>query len=232
MIFASIRTPDSEQPRPGGGTNFITAIVAQTWQCGTQEIDGYTLELTPDVVTELPTVENGGITVFDSGELADLDGDGEVDDIVYYETIKYTIRDEAVWEDGTPVSGYDYEFTYDSYMNPDNQMLTTVIEDILPETVVAGDKTFEFTLNAPTVQAEVLFGTVMPKHQMEGTDFLAGYDETGWMSCGPFKVDQWQKGEFVKVIRNDNYWKTDPETGSSCPTWTASWSASFRRALR
>jgi len=218
VIFASDQEPPTlNNLGPGGGTNFITAIVAQTWQCGTQEIDGYTLELTPDVVTELPSVENGGITVFDSGELADLDGDGEVDDIVYHETIKYTIRDEAVWEDGTPVSGYDYEFTYDSYMNPDNQMVTTVIEDIIPESVVAGDKTFEFTLKAPTVQAEIVFGTIMPKHQMEGTDFLGGYDETGWMSCGPFKVDQWQKGEFVKVIRNDNYWKIDPETGQQLP---------------
>jgi len=46
---------------------------------------------------------------------------------------------------------------------------------------------------------------------------MADYNETGWLSCGPFSVDQWQKGEFVKVVRNDNFWKTDPETGQQLP---------------
>jgi ABC-type transport system substrate-binding protein len=201
VIYASDQEPPTLNTFAPGGDNFIVAIIAQTWQCGTQEIDGYTLELTPDLVTELPSVANGGITV---------NADGT-------ETITYAIREEAVWEDGTPVSGYDYEFTYQTIMNPDYPIFKQIYEDILPESVVAGDKTFSVTLAQPTIQAELIFGAILPMHQIEGTDFMADYNETGYLSCGPFKVDQWQKGEFVKVVRNDNFWKTDPETGQQLP---------------
>ena len=102
-------------------------------------------------------------------------------------------------------------------MNPDYPIFKQIYEDIIPASVIAGDKTFSVTLTQPTVQAELIFGAIMPKHFIEGTDFMADYNETGYLSCGPFKVDQWQKGEFVKVVRNDNYWKIDPETGQQLP---------------
>ena len=38
-----------------------------------------------------------------------------------------------------------------------------------------------------------------------------------WYSCGPFTFDSWQKGEFVRLVRNDSYYKTDPETGQQLP---------------
>ena len=80
-----------------------------------------------------------------------------------------------------------------------------------------GDKTFEYTLSAPTVQAELVFGVIIPKHDVEGSDFINDYNDTMWVSGGPFNFDQWQKGEFVRLVRNDNYWKTDPETGQQLP---------------
>jgi peptide/nickel transport system substrate-binding protein len=200
-IFGSDQEPATLNTFAPGGDNVIVVQIAQTWQCGVQEVDGFTLEFIPDLVTELPTVANGGIVV---------NADGT-------ETIRYQIKEEAVWEDGTPVSGQDFEFTYNMIMDPDLPMFTGTYIDILPESVVAGDKTFEFTLAQPTVQAELIFGTILPKHQIEGTDFMADYNETGWLSCGPFKVEQWQKGEFVKVVRNDNFWKMDPETGQQLP---------------
>jgi ABC-type transport system substrate-binding protein len=38
-----------------------------------------------------------------------------------------------------------------------------------------------------------------------------------WVSGGPFEFDQWQKGEFVRLTRNANYWKTDVVTGPQLP---------------
>jgi peptide/nickel transport system substrate-binding protein len=186
---------------PGGGNNMITAVLYQAWGCGTNEVDGYSLELVPDLVTELPTIANGGITV---------NADGT-------ETIRYQIRDEAVWADGTPISGADYEFTYQTIMDPDLPIAKAIYDTIIPESVVAGDKTFEYTLQQPTIQAELIFNNILPKHVIEGTDFIGGYNDTGWLSCGPFSVETWNKGEFVKLVKNENYWKTDPETGQALP---------------
>jgi peptide/nickel transport system substrate-binding protein len=199
VIFASDQEPPSLNTYAPGGDNFIVSIIGQSYWCGVQEIDGFTLELVPDLVTELPSVANGGVTV---------NADGT-------ETVRYQIRDEAVWEDGTPVSGDDFQFTLDTIMDPDLPILKATYEDIVDST--AGPKTFEYTLSQPTVQAELIFGTILPKHAIEGTDFINDYNDTMWPSCGPFKFDTWQKGEFVKVVRNDNYWKTDEETGQQLP---------------
>ena len=184
-----------------GGDNTIVSIIGNAYWTGVWDIDGFTLELIPEVVTEIPTVANGGIT---------LNADGT-------ETIRYTIRDEAVWADGVPISGDDFKFTYDTIMDPDLPIFRITYEDILPDSVVAGPKTFEFTLTAPTVQAELLFGTILPKHDVEGSDFINDYNDTMWVSGGPFIFEQWQKGEFVKVVRNPNYWKTDVVTGQQLP---------------
>ena len=201
VIIGQDQEPPTLNTYLPGGNNFIVSIIGQTYWMGVQDIDGYTLELVPDVVTELPSVENGGMTV---------NADGT-------ETIKYTIRDEAVWADGTPISGDDFAFTYDTIMNPDYPITRTIYEDIVPDSVVAGPKTFEFTLSAPTVQAEFLFGVLLPKHDVEGKDFLNDYNDSMWMSGGPFEFEQWNKGDFLSVTRNPNFWKTDAETGQQLP---------------
>ena len=184
-----------------GGDNAIVSRIGTAYWCGAWDIDGFTLELIPDLLTELPTVANGGITVNEDGT----------------ETVRYTIRDDAVWADGTPVSGDDFMFTLETIMDPDLPISKTIYEDIDMETVVVGPKAFEFTLAQPTVQAELIFGEVIPKHEVEGTDFLNDWNDVRWLSCGPFQLEQWQKGEFVRLVRNDNYWKTDPETGQQLP---------------
>ncbi len=188
-----------------GGDNKIVSTIGNGYFTGVFDVDGFTLELIPEVVTELPTVENGGIVINEDGT----------------ETIKYQIVDAAVWADGQPISGDDFAFTYETIMNPDLPIDKTVYEDIIPESVVAGPKTFEFTLATPTVQAELIFLQIMPKHDVEASvqdgTFIDAWNENMWVSGGPFVFDQWAKGEFVKLVRNDNYWKSDPETGQQLP---------------
>lgn len=198
-IVADDQEPPTLNGFVPGGDNFIVSIIAQTYAAGVQEIDGYTLELIPELVTELPTVANGGVTLNDDGTM----------------TVRYTIRDEAVWDDGTPISGDDFQFTLDTIMNPDLPIDKTNYEEITDS--VAGPKTFEYTMAQPTVLFELMFGEILPKHVVEGTDFVADWNETRWASSGPFKFKEWAKGEFVTVERNDNYWKIDPETGQQLP---------------
>lgn len=182
-----------------GGTNFIVSIVGQGYAAGVQEISGFTLELIPELVTELPTVSNGGVTINDDGTM----------------TVKYTIRDEAQWADGTPISGDDFQFTLDTILNEDYPTVKDTYSDIVSSE--AGPKTFEYTMSAPTVQYELIFGEILPKHDIEGTDFVNDYNEERWVSAGPFSFAEWAKGEFITLERNDNYWKVDEETGQQLP---------------
>ena len=52
-----------------GGDNFIVSIVGQGYWAGVQEISGFTLELIPELVTELPTIANGGVVLNDDGTM-------------------------------------------------------------------------------------------------------------------------------------------------------------------
>lgn len=200
-IVADDQEPPTLNPFAPGGDNFIVSIIGQGYFAGVQEIDGYTLELIPELVTELPTVANGGVVVNEDGTM----------------TVKYTIKDEVIWEDGTPITGDDFMFTYDIIMDPDLPTFKDIYDKIIPESIVAGEKTFEFTLEEPTAQYELIFGTIIPKHSVEGSDFVTDWNEQMWASAGPFKFDEWAKGEYVKLVRNDNYWKVDEETGQQLP---------------
>jgi peptide/nickel transport system substrate-binding protein len=203
VIVADAQEPPTLNPKVPGGTNFIVAVIGQGHLVGVQNLNGNTLEFDPDVVEELPTTENGGVVINDDGTM----------------TVSYTIKDEAVWADGTPISGDDFLFTWELHMDPDlpTSKSAPPYDKILGDSIEVGDKTFVFTMDSPTVQYELLFDSIVPAHQVRGTDFVNDWNDTAWVAGGPFMVDTWQKGEFLKLVRNDNYWGTDPETGQQLP---------------
>jgi len=201
-IVADDQEPPTLNPFAPGGDNFIVTIVGQAYFTGVYEIDGRTLELIPEVVTELPTMSNGGVVVNEDGTM----------------TVGYTIRDEAVWDDGVPISGDDFAFTLEMLVDPETNAgykIDDVYESI--EAYEAGPKTFSFTLDQPTILYEQLFRVLIPKHAVEGSDFLVDWNDKMWPSGGPFKFSTWESGERIVVERNDNYWKTDLEYGQKLP---------------
>lgn len=199
VVVASDEEPQTLNSFLPGGDLLVVGLIGQGYSAGVYEIDGDTLERIPELVTELPTVENGGVV---------LNADGTM-------TVTYTIRAEAQWDDGTPVSGEDFQFTLDTIMNPDHPISKTNYERIVAST--AGAKTFEFTMERPTIQHELMFGEIIPKHAVEGTDFVADWNDRRWASAGPFVFEEWGRGAFITLKRNPNYWKTDLETGQQLP---------------
>ncbi|MCL1597849.1 MAG: ABC transporter substrate-binding protein, partial [Actinomycetia bacterium] len=200
-VIADDEEPPTLNPFVAGGDKAIVSLIGQGYLTGVQEIDGETLELIPELVTELPTTANGGVT---------LNVDGTM-------TVRYTIKDEAQWEDGTPISGEDFLFTLETILDPDLPIDRTTYEDIYLDSIVVGAKTFEYTLASPTTLYELIFGTILPKHSIDGSDFATDWNDQMWASGGPFRFDEWINGESIKLVRNDNYWKTDAETGQQLP---------------
>lgn len=207
-VVGDDQEPPTLNPLAPGGDNFIVAKIAQAVHVGVWDVDGATLELIPEAVTELPTVNNGGLVVNDDGTL----------------TVRYQIRDEAQWADGTPISGDDFLFTYRLLTDAEIAAATLTRFDrenpyelIIPGSIVAGPKTFTYSLRQATVEWEMLFGIIVPRHQVEDTDFLADWNTVPWVSGGPFVFESWVPGEAVRVVRNESYWKMDPATGLQLP---------------
>jgi peptide/nickel transport system substrate-binding protein len=199
VIIASASEPRTLNSFTAGGDLLSVSLIGQAYTAGVYDVDGNTLMLIPELVTELPTTANGGVIVNDDGTM----------------TVKYRIRDEAQWEDGVPISGNDFQFTLDTIMNPDHPIEKQNYEDIVDSR--AGAKTFEFTMAQPTLQYETMFGEIIPKHSVEGTDFVVDWNDKRWTSAGPFILEEWKKGESMTLRRNPNYWKIDSETEQQLP---------------
>ncbi len=48
---------------------------------------------------------------------------------------------------------------------------------------------------------------MMPAHIYEGTDFRANPFNVKPIGTGPFRFRQWSRGQFVHLVRNDDYWR-------------------------
>ncbi len=214
VVIGDDQQPPTLNPYAPGGEHFIVSIVGQAIHTGAWDIDAGTLQRIPEVVVELPTVGNGGVTVNEDGTM----------------TVRYVIRDEARWADGTPISGDDFAFTYETLTTP--EIAAAPGDRFAPYDLIDGDsleigaKTFAFTMAHPTLSHEELFAWLIPRHQVDGTDVLNDWNTQPWMSGGPFVVDTWDRGGSdgvtfapgrLTLVRNDNYWKTHRDTGDPLP---------------
>ncbi len=199
VVVAVAAEPVSLNPFVQGGGDPIATVIGEAYWAGVQEVDGYTLELIPELVTQLPTVANGGVVINEDGTM----------------TVRYQIRDEATWSDGLPITGEDFQFTLDLILDPNVSVEKTGYEDIVDTDF--GPKWFSYTMRSPTVLYELLFDRIIPKHAVDGSDFNNDWNDRMWPSAGPYEFDSWEQGTQIRLIRNDQYWKRDPDTGQSLP---------------
>lgn len=145
-----------------------------------------------------------------------IDGEAEVTDDPF--SVTYTIREEAVWNDGTPISAEDMIFTYETIIDEANaeQITTTDGYDLITEAEAVDEKTVTFTFSEPYAPWQLLFTAILPAHVLDGEDFLTVWNDgifdpaTGeGISGGPYVFDEWTRGQQVRLVANENYWDGD-----------------------
>jgi peptide/nickel transport system substrate-binding protein len=158
----------------------------------------------PNLVTEIPSIENGGISA-----------DGTV--------ITLKLRDDIVWSDGTPITSADFKFTYDMEMADTNAVTTRSPYDVMTSVETPDDRTVVVTFKEPyTPWLALLFSgtnglSIIPAHILkpvfdsEGTIDTAAWNKAPTVGCGPFVFDEWQSGSFARFVANDNYWLGRPK---------------------
>ncbi|MGH9242990.1 MAG: ABC transporter family substrate-binding protein [Acidimicrobiales bacterium] len=150
------------------------------------------------------------------------------------QTIEYRIDPDATWNDGTPITADDYEFTWDAQNHCDeaaeledpNQTYNAAgcqgFDAI--ESVEGSDdgKTVTVTFSEPFADWVTLFNPVFPRHAFEaagGGDTIAGFN-TGFKvetlpatgledyvpSSGPFIVTGYEPGVSMTLEKNADYW--------------------------
>lgn len=152
------------------------------------------LNAVPVLVTEIPSLENGG-----------LSEDGTV--------LTMTIRDDVVWSDGEAINADDFVFTYEMWMAEGNLVQSRYPYDTYIDTVTAlDDTTVEVVFYEPFAPwLSTLFLNVLPEHvlapvfEAEGTLDSAEWNRAPYVGAGPFVFEEWESGGFLSFVRNDNY---------------------------
>jgi peptide/nickel transport system substrate-binding protein len=124
------------------------------------------------------------------------------------QVITYQINPAAVWSDGTPITSKDFRYTWDQVKNGEDIYDRTGYADI--ESVDDSQpKTAVVTFAKPFAAWRTLFGGqygIFPAHLLEGKDRNALMKDGYSWSGGPWKLESWDKGVGLTLIRNDAYW--------------------------
>jgi peptide/nickel transport system substrate-binding protein len=143
----------------------------------------------PWLATEVPSVQNGGVSA-----------DGK--------TVTYKLRRDVKWHDGMPFTAKDVVFTFQAIMDANNPVTTrTGYKDM--ESVEAKDDYTVVTrykeFYAPYL---TLFGRILPAHVFDNKTLLDKHEYGRKpVGTGPFKFVEWVSGDHITVTKNDDYWK-------------------------
>ncbi|MDS9469006.1 ABC transporter substrate-binding protein [Paracoccus sp. MBLB3053] len=124
-------------------------------------------------------------------------------------TYTFHLEDGVKWHDGTPFSSADVVFTADVFLRESHPRFRAVLAHV--ESITApDDNTVVFKLKSafgPFLNAfEVGSMPIVPKHVYEGTDFATNPANNTPIGTGPFKLDEWSKGSYIKLVKNADYW--------------------------
>jgi peptide/nickel transport system substrate-binding protein len=155
------------------------------------------LNLLPDLIEAIPSVENGGISA---------------DHLTY----TYRLRSDARWHDGTPLTSDDVRYTYGIIMHPNVGVESREGWDVIESIETPDAQTVVFHLSRPYpdfVSETFLDEAVLPRHLLADVEpaafHLAAYHRSP-VGSGPFVFVEWVPGSHILLTKNDVYHGVGP----------------------
>lgn len=173
------------------GTDAVTLDVHAVTDTPTFNVTGHIFEtlfvLTPEgnVAPHLAT----GYEINDDGTVVSL-----------------TLRDDVSFHDGTPFNAEAVKANIERIQDPELANAFATMVSNVHEVEVTGEFTVDFHLPAP-------FAPLLPHltHASQAMMAPSNMDNAELhgdpVGTGPFLLDQWARGESLKLVRNDNYWR-------------------------
>jgi peptide/nickel transport system substrate-binding protein len=132
-------------------------------------------------------------------------------------TVDCQIRTDAKWSDGVPITSNDFKFTYDTIMNPKNDVVTRAGYDEINAFNVLSPTEFQMVFKDVFAPYRELWAgastTVLPAHILEGKNF-----NKVWNTCicnpetkqpigsGPMLVQSFTPDQQATLVPNKHYW--------------------------
>ena len=126
------------------------------------------------------------------------------------EWVEFTLRPEARFSDGTPVTVEDVIWSYETLGtvgHPRYHGLWKKIESAEK----TGERSVKFTFNEADRELALIAGMrpILKKAQWDGVDFADSSLDIVPITTSPYVVDQYEASRVVVMKRNDDYWGKD-----------------------
>lgn len=124
-------------------------------------------------------------------------------------TLTFKLRDGVKWHDGQPFSSADVAFTIQEILLKFNSRGKAIYGNVTgidtpdPLTVV-----LKLSKPAPYIMAGLSgwITQILPRHLYEGTEAMKNPYNTKPVGTGPFRFVEWERGNFLRLERNPDYW--------------------------
>lgn len=123
--------------------------------------------------------------------------------------VEFTLREEARFSDGSPVTVEDVIWSFETLGVAGNPRYHAAWAKV-GEVVQTGPRSVRFTFNTEDRELPLILGLrpVLKKAQWEGKDFAESTLEVP-VGSGPYVVDAFEPGRFVSYKRNPEWWGAD-----------------------
>ena len=126
----------------------------------------------------------------------------------------FTIRSDATWQDGVPLTARDVAFTF-NYINENQLLNLSAYTDGITRAEAVDDATVKIYTKAPKANMLRMIVPILPEHiwsKVSGKAATGTYqNKPPIVGSGPFQIVEWQKGRFVRLEANPDYWGGAPK---------------------
>lgn len=193
LVYGSLQEPDTLNP--------LLSDLLSTAEVSSLIFSGLVItndkgEWVPDLVTEVPTLQNGGIS-----------RDGL--------TVTYKLRSGVTWHDGKAFTADDVKFTWQTIMNPKLNIISRDGYDKIKAIDIPDPYTVIVRFKEYYPPHLMLFNAIVPKHllESEGDINKAAFNRSP-IGTGPFKFKEWRLAEAVILEGNTAYFRGKPNLKS------------------
>ena len=124
--------------------------------------------------------------------------------------VEFTLREEAKFSDGTPVTVEDVMWSYETLGTVGHPRYRGSWGKIATMEKT-GDRKIKFTFNVEDRELALILGMrpILKKAQWEGKDFAESGLEDIPITTSPYVIDDFEPGRYVSLKRNPDYWGKD-----------------------
>ncbi|MFM8810086.1 MAG: ABC transporter substrate-binding protein, partial [Chthoniobacterales bacterium] len=125
----------------------------------------------------------------------------------------FTLREGVRWQDGAPFTSRDVKFTYNALMDDRVASPSKSDYELVLSLDAPDDRTVRVVYRRPFSPAlESWMMSVLPAHLLEDVapDQWPLTFNRAPVGTGPFKFAEWKTNQFVRVVRNDDYFRGRP----------------------